>query len=80
MVPLVERKKMNDLKINKISYYIIQDMVYHLGVTDKWKYLEALEYEKKKDKVIRYKLMVAFFPRSVLNFCITGSIAERRRL
>ena len=40
--PLTERKKMNDLKISKISYYSNQDMLYHLGLIAKWKYLEAL--------------------------------------
>ena len=44
--PITERKK--NLKISKISYYSIQDILYLLGVTDKWKYLEELEYEKER--------------------------------
>ena len=48
LVPLTERKKMNDLKISKISFYSIPDMLYHLGVTDKWKRSNTKKKKKKK--------------------------------
>ena len=40
-------KKMNNLDNSKISFYSIQDMLNHLGITNKWKYLEALKYKMK---------------------------------
>ena len=56
---------MNDFKISKIIYYSIQDILYHLGVTDKWKYLEALKYKKKRQSNSLYTGRCAF---SMVNF------------